>query len=729
MSAVAPPPPGFRLPGALRAVWGGAVGSLGALAIVLTLGLLAWAPLGDAAVRLGLQSAFAAVAVGGAVYALLGRSAVPAAGPSSATTLILAALVVRLVAGPPGADGTVPAAGALLAVVGLAVAGGGLLQVLLAASGLARLVRHVPLPVLAGFMNGVALLILLGQLPLLMGRLPGAAPLVLQPGALALGLATAALMWALTRRRGRLPAGLTAMLAGSAAYALLAALWPALALGERIGAPAAAFALPPLLLPAFDAQAAALLQAHGGAVLGTALMLALIGSLESALSLLAMDQQLVARHEPRRELMALGAANIAAGLCGGLPVIFSRARAIAITDAAMVTSRIGVLAGSLLLGALFLWGGALLGLLPLAVLAGTMLVLAVGLVDRWSGFLLRRALRGEASRDLWTGLAVMALVCVATLWQGFPAGVALGLVLSMVAFVERMSRSLVRVRSDAAARPSRRLYPAATEARLAPLRRQVAVFELEGALFFGSGEQLLAEADRLGPDCRCLVLDLQRVGAIDETGAATLQLLAQRLARRGVALLPAGLREDSPAARALAEFATLGPLWPDADRATEEAERRLLGDAAAGAGAVALSETALAHGLTPPQLARLGALLLPLRLADGAMLFDRGDPGDALYLLVGGSVSIHGPAGPEGRAQRYVSFSPGVMLGEMAMLDGAGRSAAAVADGEAALLRLDGATLRRLTEDEPALAAALYRNIAVHLSERLRAAALRGEGI
>lgn len=725
MSAVSPPPtPGLRLPGALEAAWGGVVGSLGALAIVITLGLLAWAPQGDLAARLGLQAAFATVAIGGAVYALLGRSAVPAGGPSSATTLILAALIVRLVAEQPAAADP----GALIALAGLAVALGGLLQVLLAVSGLARLVRHVPQPVLAGFMNGVALLILIAQPPLLMGHLPGPGPIAVQPGALALGLGTAALMWALARRSRRLPPGLTAMLAGSAAYALLATLWPALALGERIDAPAAAFALPALLLPVVDAQAVALLQSHGGAVLGTALLLALIGSLESALSLLAMDQQLAARHEPRRELAALGWANVVVGLCGGLPVIYSRARAMAITSAAAGAGRGGVLAGSLLLGALFLWGGALLGLLPLAVLAGTMLVMAVGLIDRWSGRLLRRALHGETSRDMWMGLAVVALVCVVTLWQGFPAGVALGLLLSMAAFVERMSRSLVRTRADGVARPSRRIYPAGIEARLAPLRRQVTVIALEGALFFGSGEQLLAEAERLHADCRFLVLDLQRVGAIDETGATTLQLLMQRLAQRGVTVLPAGLHAGSEPARALTDFAGIDRWWPDADRATEEAERRLLGGDEALAQGAALADSLLARDLDASQRARLAALMQPLALPAGAALFRHGDTGDCLYLLVSGSVSILGPVGPDGRGQRYLSFSPGVMFGEMAMLDGGGRSADAVADIDSTLLRLDGAVLRRLAAEDPALAAALYRNIAVHLTERLRSAARRGDG-
>jgi sulfate permease, SulP family len=73
--------------------------------------------------------------------------------------------------------------------------------------------------------------------------------------------------------------------------------------------------------------------------------------------------------------------------------------------------------------------------------------------------------------------------------------------------------------------------------------------------------------------------------------------------------------------------------------------------------------------------------------------------------------------------QRFVSLSPGMMLGETAMLDGQGRSGDAVAFGETDVHTLDSHALQRLIAEDPALCAQVYRNIALHVSQRLRAAA------
>ncbi len=718
---------------ATRAGWprelaAGTIGSLSVLAVLLTLGLLSFAPLGAQAGALGLPAAFVAAALGGVVYAALGRNGLPVAGPSSATALILAALVASLAADPRLAPSSADGAASILALCGAAVMLCGLLQVMLAWSGVAAMVRFVPQPVLAGFMNGVALLILLAQLPLLLGlpsggglgQLPDLAQA--QPGALVLGLATALGLWWAARRWPRAPAVLWVLVAGAALHAALAQLTP-IPLGGRIGA------LPPGLpgtavLPRLlQWEGWALLQAHAAVVAGTAVTLALIGALESSLNNLALDQVRHTRHDPRRDLVAIGCTNLACGALGGLPVVALRARAIAILQAGG-EGRAAVLGGSVVLGLLYLLGAPLLAWLPMPVLAGIMIIIAFGLVDRWSGRLLAQWWAGDRSRDLRLSLAVVVLVCAVTMWQGFVAGVALGVLLSMAVFVLRMNRSLVRTRTTATASPSRRVYPDAIEARLRPLRDCIAVFQLEGALFFGSGERLLTETEALDPRCRALVLDLRRVGTIDETGAVLLQQLTVRLRERGVEVRLAGLGEGSPQARALQAFGVGLQGYPDIDRAVEAAERQLLGDAVPDPlEEVPLSESLLLRGLDTAQRELVCARMRPQTLAAGETLFGEGDAADRIYVLARGSVSVLSAPEPGVHRQRYLSLSPGMMFGETAMLDGRGRSAAVVADTDATVVALTQDTLHGIEREHPALAARLYRNIAVHLSERLRSSA------
>ena len=389
-----------------------------------------------------------------------------------------------------------------------------------------------------------------------------------------------------------------------------------------------------------------------------------------------------------------------------------------------------MLTGPLALGLLYVLGGPVLAVLPLPVLAGVMLMVAWGLVDRWTGGLLARWWGGDHSRDLALGLGVVALVVGTTVWRGMAVGTALGVLLSLVAFATRMNRSLVHDRYLASARPSRRIYPAPVEARLGPLREGITVFELDGALFFGSSERLLDEADALPAGCRCLVLDLRRVNAIDESGAVAVQQIVTRLNARGVAVDLAGLLEGSAAAQALSSFGLHLPHWPDADRATEAAERRLLGEAesegAADVRAMAempLAESSLLAGLDAVQVAVVAAHLQPRQLQAGEVLFAEGEPGDRLYVVSKGSVSVLSEPDKPGRTQRYLSVSPGMVLGETAMLDGGGRTAGAVADAPTVVHALTLQALDEIGRSHPAVAVQLHRNLALHLSQRLRGAA------
>lgn len=723
--------------GGKRTVWlretlAGCTGALTVLPVVLTLGLLAYSPLGAAAPQVALLAAFVTAGIGGLVHAALSRTALPVSGLSSATALTLAPLVAQLLADPRLAPGAAAGLQGLVALCGLAVLLSGALQIAFAGLGLARLAHVVPQPVLAGFMNSVALLVVLAQVPLLLDLPLGARPSLdslaaAHPAALTLGLGTAAAIWLLARRWPRLPAALLCVAAGTGVHALWSALGSGPTAGATVGLLPSAWPWPPALLPLLGSGGASLLQAHAGSVALTALALATIGALESSLNVRAIDQLLNTRHDPRRELVALGVSNMVCGLWGGAPLVTSRTRALATLQAGG-RGRVSVLVGPAVLGALYVLGGPLLAVLPLPVLAGVMLVVAVGLADRWTGRMLLRWWAGDRSRDLALGLGVVALVVGTTLWQGMVAGIGLGVLLSLVSFAARMNRSLVHERYLASARPSRRIYPAAVEARLQPLRARIAVFELDGALFFGSGDRLLDEADTLGADCCCLLLDLRRVGAIDESGAVALQQLVARLSARGVHVDLAGMVDTSAAAQALRSFGIHLTHWPDADRAIEAAEQRLLGEAD-GSGdvramaALPVAESSLLAGLDAAQVAVVTALLQPRQLAAGELLFAEGEPGDRLYVVSQGSISILSAPDRQGRTQRYLSVSPGMMLGETAMLDGGGRTAGAVADAPTVVHALSLEALDEIGRSYPDMAIRLHRNVARHLSQRLRGAA------
>ena len=717
--------------GWLRRSLGGAIGAVVCVAIVLTLGVVALSPLGAQASSVGVLASFTTVVVSAALFSALSRSALAAGGASSATSLITAALVTQVVLAEEAAGGAATAL-AVVVTISASVVLMGLLQWVMAVLNLARLARYVPQPVLAGFMVGVAVLIVVAQLPALLNLAPalwraqGMQALAQgQVGPLALGLGTAALVWLLARRAPRAPAALLGMLAGVLVFHAARWVAPGLALGDTMGSAALPHTLPGLLV-IWDLREAVLeaLARHASTVTITAVLLALVGSLESMLNFRATDQQLGSRHDETQDLLVMGLCNVCGGLLGALPMVQVRARAVAILQAGGHGRMAGfgaAAASALMIGI----GGSGVAQLPQAVLAGVMITVALSLIDPGTWCLLRQGRSGGSA--VRTSLTITALVCVLTVWQGAAAGVAAGVLLSTAIFVRGMNRSLLRACSDAAAQPSRRVYPTAVESQLHEQRHRIKILELEGALFFGTAERVADEAELLAGPIRYLILDLRRVGTIDESGAMVLRQLEARLAGRGVDLLLAGVGPASARRQQLAPYfdvvgAPTSEHWfQDIDRAVEFAELRLLAEIPIPVNAVGdevpVLQSNLLAGLTPTQRSAVEGLLQLCELKAGQRLFSEGDPALGVYVLSRGSVSIVNASG-----QRYASFSPGTLLGELAMLDGRGRSANAVADLDCVLHLLTHDALTALAASDPPLCTVLYRNIALQLATRLRAA-------
>jgi len=264
-----------------KEILAGAVASIATLAVILTLGLLGFAPLGGQASSLGITAAFVSVVLGGVAYGLLGRSAMPVSGPSSATALIFAALAAQLVGDAHVSPTNASDFGAVISLLCATVMLMGAMQVTMGVAGLGKLAKFVPQPVLAGFMNGVAVLIVVSQLPPLLGvaSLDLRAGSILErmhPLALVLGVSTVTITAAAGRRWPRLPAPLIGLAGGLSLYAMVRALFPNVALGDVIGPLPHAIPSPDAAARLLTPQTAAFAWRHAGDVLTTALVLALI---------------------------------------------------------------------------------------------------------------------------------------------------------------------------------------------------------------------------------------------------------------------------------------------------------------------------------------------------------------------------------------------------------------------------------------------------------------------
>ena len=672
-------------------VAGGATAALLTIPASMGYGVLALQSLGDQylpqAVLAGL---YCAIFMPLAVLALGGRTATMYA-PRSVVALLVGSIVLQTIVESPVARAGALTADTMFAVVLLLGVTAGLFQALFGVLRLGALIKYIPSPVMAGFQNAVAILILVSQIDALLG-FPRHVPLArlaghlgtAQPLTLLVGLTTFAIIWYLPRFSRRIPAVPAGLVAGTAGYHLLAALGGGALLGPMIGA--MPHALPTIRnltsLIALPAQP----EVRGllPAVASAAFSLAIIASLDALLCAKTVEAVTGRKTNGSRELLRLGAANATAACFGGIPGSINLAASFANHRAGGKSAvSVGVNVLVILLVAMFL--GPVIAILPRVVIAGTLLVVAVQLVDRWSLRLLRDFVAGRTVAD-WKvpafDLFVVALVTTVTIALNIVAAVGVGVAIAVASFLLRMSRSVVRrsYRGDIAR--SKRVRDAELTELLSREGRRIVVFELEGALFFGTAEELATRIEASARDSVAVViLDLRRVSDIDSTGARILLQIQDGLRREGRRLLLSHVDDPavSAALRTMRVAAAVGPaaMFHDTDVALEHAEEMVIAAHradAVGAAELPVDRLPLLDGLTTEQRARFGGLLVRRVYRAGDVVVQEGEEDHSLLLIAAGTASVKIRRAGREQYRRLATFPPGTVFGEVALLDRQPRS-------------------------------------------------------
>jgi SulP family sulfate permease len=453
------------------------------------------------------------------LYALFGTSSSQSVGPMAIISLMTASVLAPLAA--PGSALYGVLAGQLALLSGLVLLACGLLRIGFLANFFSR-------PVMNGFTIGSAILIAFDQLGTLLGAAPSRVLSWHGPSA-ALGIGALALL-VLARRHGAalllrcgLPPGaadigarLAPMLLVLGSIALVAVLGLDKS-GVRTIGPVPA-GLPQLNL--------ALSGAHWRQLARPALLIGFMCFLIS----MSGAQALAARKGEKlltdAELVGLGAANVGSFLSGGFPVTASLSRS-AVNFAAGANSQLAGMVTAVLLGGALVLPTGWLALLPLPVLAATIIVAVLGMLET-------STLRTAWRYDRADALALLA-TAGGVLLLGVEAGVVIGLLLSLGAMIWRESRPHIAVLGRIAGTEHFRnieRYPAET-------RSGVLLLRVDAGLFFGNIEEVsegVEEALAGHAGARELVLVLSAVNAIDTTALFGLLELNAALARRGVRL-------------------------------------------------------------------------------------------------------------------------------------------------------------------------------------------------
>jgi sulfate permease, SulP family len=713
---------------------GGLISAAIAIPLAMGYGMFAFASLGEAYFADGAMAGLLTALVIAVVCVLAGERTTTVYAPRINSTFFLGLLIYGLVHSdaPAIAAGGAPV---ILAITFSVVLLGGALEALFGLMRLGTLIKFAPQPVMAGFQNAAALLLFLVQLGNVCG-FDHTVPFTQVPEQLAsakpLSVIVAAItfltMWNARKWLTKVPPIVVAIAVGSLLYylgwilGLGSLLGPVIASGPR--APLGPTAFPYL----FDWARSGDLAGFAPTVLGGALALAIIASIDALLCAKLVTAPGEPRPDGDRLLMRLGLGNVAAacagGITGGLNIgasISNRSFG-ARTDLSVLVNAAAVLVAGVLL---FRW----LGGIPRAVLSAVIMVIAVQHFDLWSVRLARGLLSGRMSYRSHAAfdLAVVVLVAALSIALNIVLAVFIGVAIAVALFVVRMSRSVVRRSYRCDSIHSRKSRPAPERDLLDRVGDRILVVELQGALFFGTGERLVSELEgALARETTCVILDLRRLTEIDGTGTSILLELRSELARRKTQLrLAAG--ERTLAIERLGDFGALAAIdradfFPDVDRAIERAEDDLLRcETQPESAEMELHEVALFATLGRSAIAAVEPYLRRIRYEPGSVVFREGDPGDELMIVIKGSASAYLHL-PDGVDIRLATFAQGTIFGELPILDEGLRSATVVADGELICYTLTRAEFAALASKAPSIAIRLIAAVAGELGGRLRSA-------
>ncbi len=470
---------------------------------------------------------YGAIAIG-VFAALFGGTATQASGPTGPMTVVSAALVAAAIDATGGLDNA-------MGIIILTFLLGGAFQVIFGFLNIASYVKYFPYPVVSGFMSGVGLIIVILQLfPFAGLGSPKSTVKVLQDlprlfaefnaEALLLGGITIAVYFLFPKITKVIPSALVALIAASL-VAFFAKMdvpvvgdipsgLPSLQLGGILDVDASAYSL----------------------IIEYALVLAVLGSIDSLLTSVIADNMTKTKHNSNRELIGQGIGNMVAAAIGGIPGAGATKGTVVNVNAGGRTRLSGALHGSFLL-AVLLGLGQLAAHIPLCVLAGLLIPIGFKIVD-FKG--LKHVLKVPRA-DAIVLIIVLLITTFGSLIQAVGVGVALACLLFMKKSGDLSEKGLeVGAVSDIdGSKPWQDELEFYEE-----YKDKVIIKHLYGSLFFGFTSFFKDEVKRHSQDISALIFRMDRVPYIDQSGIYALEDVILDLRQRGIEVIFVGLQEQ-----------------------------------------------------------------------------------------------------------------------------------------------------------------------------------------
>lgn len=458
--------------------------------------------------------------IAGFLISFLGGSRVQIGGPTGAFIVIVYGIVQSY-----GID-------ALIVATFIA----GLMLLLMGFARLGSIIKYIPYPLIVGFTSGIALIIFSSQIKDFLGLSMGVVPADFSGKwieyfyafdsvnlyALAIGGATILISVAWPKVTRKIPGSLIAILSTTLICYFFHL--PIETIGSKFGSISASFPTP--VIPNIDWETFRML-------ISPAFAIALLGGIESLLSAVVADGMIGKNHNSNTELVAQGAANMASALFGGIPATGAIARTAANVKNGGRTPIAGMVHAFILL-LIMLFFGKLASFIPMATLAGILIVVAYNMSE-WRNFV-------SVARGPKSDMIILLITFLLTLFIDLTVAIEIGMIIAAFLFMRDMTKNTQIQSVTFSDNDNEEDDPLAVTKFIIP--KGIEVYEINGPLFFGAAYKFRDAIIQIDKKPLVFILRMRNVPYIDATGLRTLKEVLKEMQSKGTRIVLSGVSNE-----------------------------------------------------------------------------------------------------------------------------------------------------------------------------------------
>jgi SulP family sulfate permease len=598
-----------------------------------------------------------------------------------------------------------------------------------------RLIKYMPFPVVSGYLSGVGLYIIVSQFPKFLGVSPELhfweslqSPILWQWQSIIVGFSTILAMLFADKIFRFVPAVIGALIIGIGIYFLLALIDPSLlhpnnryVIGELGGSGGVDF------LQIFTGRFEELLKLSWENVttlLFPALTMAALLSIDTLKTCVVVDSITRSYHNPNKELIAQGSGNIASALIGGMPGS-GMMGATMVNISSGASSRVSGLIEGLMAIIAFVVLGNFIAWIPVAALAGILIVIGFRMIDKRSIELLE-------SRKTALDFLIIVAVALTAILVSLIAAAGIGLILAIVLYIaQQIGTSVVYRHMDGTEVKSKIVRTREESALLREKGSCFSVYELHGSLFFGTANQLYSILQEDLKQKKYIIMDMKRVQTVDLTAAHILLQIKDILHDRGGYLMVCRLPHKLPTGDDLESYFNhvglikhLSPImvFDDLDDAIEWTENTIIQEGLLeeeGERLLELHDFDLFKERNEDTLAEIQSLVESRSVKKGEIIYSEGASQGEIFLIRRGSVRIMLPF-PDRKSVHLSTIGQNDFFGEFSFLEGSPHYTDAIAGSDTDLYAITRESFDLFSIHHKKAAFHFMQSLAIVLAERLR---------